>query len=431
MGSRTEFGLLARCAVLLLAATLWAPPSGAAGSLVPQHSEDLRPAFTRSSKGEVSTLEFTAFGRHFRLQLSRNPRFAQIAAGSAAQLYAGTIEGLPGSWARISVLDGLPRGMIWDGRELFIIDAGAEGVNDGAAGTVMYKLSDAVLERSVSLTDDVIDRPTDAGAGFDALVAELRVRTQALQAGAATEVVEISVLADAAFLARYPGETEARDAILTRLNNVDGIFSSQVGVALQVASIHLADDIMGGLSTSNDSNELLEDLGRLRRDSGALSATGLTHLFTGRDLGGETAGVAYELALCSPRYSASLTEAHDSVALDSLITAHEIGHLFGAPHDGTGQCASTPQDQFIMAPKLSTTVSTFSQCSLDQIDAVLDSFSCVVALPPAEPMPPSPSPPVPPPGDGGGEGSGGGGSLDLSLLALLFALRALRSRRRA
>jgi hypothetical protein len=34
-----------------------------------------------------------------------------------------------GSWARISVLDGLPRGMIWDGRELFIVDAGLDQIN--------------------------------------------------------------------------------------------------------------------------------------------------------------------------------------------------------------------------------------------------------------------------------------------------------------
>src|SRR5688572_9425059 len=162
--SGTLLRSLTRCAALLLAATAWSASSGAAGGLVPQHSEDLRPTLKRASKGDAATLEFTAFGRSFRLQLSSNQRLAQVAAGSSVQLYKGTLEGVPGSWARISVLDGLPRGMIWDGHELFVVDAAPEGVNYGAAGTVMFKLSDAVLERGVSFTGDAVEKPGDQTA---------------------------------------------------------------------------------------------------------------------------------------------------------------------------------------------------------------------------------------------------------------------------
>lgn len=427
--SRNSRGHLTRCAALLLTATTWPALSGAAGGLVPQHTEDLRPALTRASKGSAATLEFTAFGRGFRLQLSNNQRLAQFAAGSSVELYKGTLEGVPGSWARISVQDGLPRGMIWDGHELFIVDAAAEAVNYGAAGTVMFRLSDAVMEKGVSFTGDAVEKPGDAAAAYDAMIGELRASTQALQAGVATEGVEVSILGDASYLARYPSEAQAREAILTRLNNVDGIFSSQVGVELQVASVNIAGDITAGLSATTDSSALLEELGQLRRQTSALSATGLTHLFTGRDLDGDTAGIAYSLGLCSPRFASSLSMAHNSAALDTLITAHEIGHVFGAPHDGTEQCASTPQGQYIMTPVLSTSVTSFSQCSLDQINAVIDSYSCVVPLPSPGPTPPTPpAPPAPPPGDNGG---GGGGSLDPSLLLLLLALRAVRLLHRA
>jgi len=417
--SRTLRGLPTKCAALLLAAVALPPVSGAAGGLVPQHSEDLR--LRLSSKGSSATLEFAAFGRDFRLRLSHNPRLAQVAAGSSVSLYQGTVENMPGSWARISMVDGLPRGMVWDGHELFIVDMAEQGVNYGAAGTVMYKLSDAVLERGVSFAGDTVEAPRDPAAAYGAMVGELRSKTQALQSGTAADAVEVSVLGDAAFRARYASETQARDALLVRLNNVDGIFSSQVGVALQVVSVDIGGEHTDGLSATTDSSDLLQELGRLRQDSPALAATGLTHLFTGRSLDGETAGVAYTLSLCSRRYAASLAMAHDGAAIDSLITAHEIGHVFGAPHDGTEQCSSTPQNQFIMTPMISTSVTSFSQCSLDEINAVIESYSCVAPLRSTDP--PTPEPPATAPDV---DDDGGGGWLDPFLLLFLLALGAAR-----
>lgn len=419
---------LARRAALLLAAAAWAASSHATGGLVPQHAEELRPALTRESNNGDATLDFTAFGREFRLRLSDNQRLSRLAAGSAIRLYKGTLEGAPHSWARISILDGLPRGMIWDGHELFIVDSEPAAVNYGAAGTVLFKLSDAVLEQGAFFTGDAVE-PGDPEAEYDALIGELRARTQAAQAGVATQGVDISILGDAAYLARYSNEAQARDAILARLNSVDGIFSSQVGVELRVASVTLSGELTAGLSMTTDPSTLLEELAGIRRGSAELSGTGLTHLFTGRQLNGQTSGIAYLHALCSRRYAASLTVAHNSAALDALITAHEIGHVFGAPHDGAGQCASTPQNQYIMTPSFTgTSITSFSQCSLEQIDAVIDSYSCLVKLPPPDPMPPDP--PAPPPGtSGGGSGGGnGGGSLDASVLLFLLALHVMRRR---
>ncbi|HTU67787.1 MAG TPA: M12 family metallo-peptidase [Steroidobacteraceae bacterium] len=393
-----------------------------------QHTEDLRPTLTKASRGDAATLQFTAFGRDFRLQLSDNRHLAKLAAGSSVHLYQGTLEGVADSWARISIHDGLPRGLIWDGHEMFIVDAAAEAVNDGAAGTVMFKLADAAFEQGASFVGDTVEKPGKAAADYEALIGELRANALALQNGVATKGVELSVLGDAAYLARYPNEAQARDALLTRLNLVDGIFSSQVGVELQVVSVDLSADATAALSATTDPGTLLGELGRVRQQDAELSATGVTHLFTGRQLDGQSAGIAYTLALCSQRFGASLAMAHGSATVDALITAHEIGHVFGAPHDGTEQCASTPQDQYIMTPTLISPVTSFSQCSLDQINAVLDSYSCVKALPAPSPAPPET--PAPPPAESGSSGGGGGGGLlDPILLVLLLALTVARRAR--
>ena len=130
---------------------------------------------------------------------------------------------------------------------------------------------------------------------------------------------------------------------------------------------------------------LLSELGMLRRNSPELYSRGLTHLFTGRNLDGDTVGIAYTDTLCRQQYGVSLTEVNNrSSWIESLIAAHEIGHNFGAGHDGEGQCAGTPQGEYVMSPAVGQNASAFSQCSLNAMLPRVQSAQCVTALPPAD-----------------------------------------------
>jgi hypothetical protein len=105
---------------------------------------------------------------------------------------------------------------------------------------------------------------------------------------------------------------------------------------------------------------------------------------TGRDLDGSTVGIAYIRGLCSASFGASLSQGTFNNTQSALIAAHEIGHNFGAPHDGDANeaCASTG-NTFLMAPQLNGS-DQFSACSIQQIQSVIAGASCLTTYNPPD-----------------------------------------------
>lgn len=353
----------------------------------------------KTSSGGVTGASFNAYGRRFDLTLEKNSRLATAVAavspestGAAQNLYRGSIDGVPGSWVRLSAKGQTVRGMIWDGQDLYVVeladqlhDASDTALQAPAGSTVIFKLADAQIEDGASFceaSDNVgVQKGSDA---YKSMMKELAGMPAIMQATGATVRLELSVLGDVQFRTRYATEQQARDEILLRLNNVDGIFTSQLGVEIQVPSLQILDATTDTFSATTAASTLLDELGALRSQSAALRSRGLTHLFTGRNLDGNTVGIAYQGTLCRQQYGAGLTEATGRGSwIESLIAAHEIGHNFGAPHDGDAECAGTQQNVFLMSPSVNAGASTFSQCSLSVMRPKMQNASCVVSLPPA------------------------------------------------
>ena len=356
-------------------------------------------------------VSLSALGREYQMRLSVNPRVDRWAPPGGVHHYRGVLEGARHSWVRVSIAGESLRGVIYDGRELFAIEPDATG------GLAMFRMADMEFDPPLSFTGDTLAVPIQQSTPTGA---------PRLEALTPDRELEVSAVGDAAFRARFPSDAAARDAVLTRLNIVDGIFSAQVGIAINVASVNIADAVSDQLDASTDPPILLDSLGRLRQQTPALNSDGLTHLFTGRDLDGNSVGIGYDGVPCNARYSASLAEAHDDAGVDGLISAHEIGHVFGAPHDGDGACASTSATQFIMAPVLNPRATAFSQCSLDQMAPHVAAAKC---LQPVSSAPPPSTPPVETPAPPAGSG-GGGGATDPWLLAMLALSWGVAARRR-
>src|SRR5688572_20197671 len=281
----------------------------------------------------------------------------------------GRLAGLAGSWVRIARVGNGLEGAIWDGNDLYVVtSAGAieaaltTPLVAASSDTVLFRLSDAIngLPKGYCAVAPEAARSTSADVPalgqYKAMVAEIRTAATT----AAVEQLRVALIADSAF-ENLEGSASS-EVMLARLNTVDGIFSEQVGVLLVPSEVRLVPQGSDPF-TQTAASDLLRQLSDYRRTNPAIRAAGLAHLLTGKDLDGNTVGIAYIDTLCDQQRGASLSSNAQFSFYTALVMAHEFGHNFGAEHDGEpgSSCATTPAN-FLMAPSINGS-STFSQCS--------------------------------------------------------------------
>lgn len=358
------FGLLALLPALSIA------------DIVVSHFEPLQ-----ASSVSPTALRFDAMGRNFDLRLEINDRVLAglTAAGRPADIgvYRGQLANNPGSWVRIVVYAGMPRGLIWDGKEMFVIEAPGDSTLS-ATKAVIYRLSDShIVPGTMHCGNSSLAGNT--AAVWNKLAAENKVAI-ARAPGAVSEIT-MSAIGDYEFTIDKGGAAGAAAAITTRLNNVDGFFSEQVGVQISVQLIEAHGSPNDPFSDTTSSDVLLDELSNYRLQTPAHNAHGLTHLYTGRDFDTTTVGVAWRGTLCESYFGAGLSEGRSNALIDSLIAAHEIGHNFGAEHDGqAGSVCEAENGQFIMSPSINGS-QQFSACSVGVMQAEAAAASCVAGLP--------------------------------------------------
>lgn len=369
------------------------------GGVIVSHYEPLQRLSIRARDAALSekprsggpvTLNFDALGRSFELQLEPNTGLiAAATAGSPATdiaIYRGGIAGNPDSWARITVFGGMPRGLVWDGEQMYAIEAPGDSIVVSTE-PVIYRLADTFIEPG-TMTCGSLSLSGNGATIYRKLIGELG--TVVAQGPGAVSEIDVGAVGDFEFTTAQGGDLAAEAAIRARLNNVDGIYSQQIGVQINVPFVETFSDpaVPDPFTDETDPGLLLDEVATYRQDTAAQNSLGLTHLYTGRNLNGSTVGIAYSGGvpgtdvLCRTSVGAGLSEGNGSVVFDSLIAAHEIGHNFGAPHDGEAGslCEAEPQT-YIMAPSVNLSNNTFSDCSKQIMQANAAQASCVTALP--------------------------------------------------
>ena len=174
----------------------------------------------------------------------------------------------------------------------------------------------------------------------------------------------MTLVLDTEFQTSY-GSSAASQAIAEVLNVVQGFYAAQVGVDVYLYSLQpLSSD---GTLTDPDSNNLLTAFATCMT-GGAIPFAGDAHLLSGKDFDGSGIGLGYIGSLCSRNFSIAVVQSTFSTAGSGVVMAHELGHNFGAEHDGDGN--SCPSSGYIMQASVnfSSLPTSFSSCSLTYFD---------------------------------------------------------------
>jgi uncharacterized repeat protein (TIGR01451 family) len=327
------------------------------------------------------TASFQAFGKRFNLELLPNEQlFANLPLAQKQQLqqslhiYKGQLANTPGSWLRLNQQGTRFSGVVWDGKELYLIDrsdkvAAALGkqAHKKTAYQLIYKLSDTQSTGSCAVTGT----GKQAIHPFKALVKELQGHMVGL--AQAPRKLDTAIVTDTSFNQANPNP---QNAVIETMNVVDGIFSEQVKVNINVSEIRNLTN--NGSLTSNDAVTLLQQFSNYV-NAPSFKNPGLAHLLTNRNMMGNVIGIAYVRALCNKAFGVGLSQTNGAGVNGALVTAHEIGHNFGAPHDDEigSTCASTP-GTFLMNPFINGS-KQFSTCSLQQMQPSVSGAACITA----------------------------------------------------
>lgn len=297
----------------------------------------------------------------------------------------GEIVGLPGSVVAGSLVDGrldaaVRRGFddeLWMIQPLPVADAAGVDVGPGpGAGSglvhAVYRSTDVVGNGEVcgSVTPD---EPVPSGFGLTT------------SAASATKDCDLAVEADVSFYQANGSSIAATQADMESIvNNCEVIYLADVGVTYTISSSLIRTS--GDPYSTSDSAVLLNEFVSefLSTQGGATRDT--AHLFTGRDLDSSIIGIAYLSVICNQTFGFGLSESRftSNLASRTALTAHELGHNWGAGHcNGDSDCA-------IMCSGLggcSGVVSGFGGASISSIENHKSFASCL-------------SDPTPDPGDG-------------------------------
>lgn len=343
--------------------------------------------FTREgarSVGRPAGLRFRAFGRTYDLTLESNR--ALVAAGArlefvgdksgeealAPSTWIGRDAGHPDVEARLTVEGNRARGTIRSSEGTLVFEPSS--IEGAATGVHDVRRGEDVLAAAESLPCGADPREVVTPPAGDA-AAGMRGATRASEKN-----LGLSLVADAAFYRRFG--VHAAERMQALINEADGVFRGNFGIGLEIVQMVIyTSDAAQPFSANAMGNDLLNQLSAARAGdaSGVLGLGGVTHLFSGRGIGGPS-GIAWIAGVCDAHYGAGISSITSAPGyLETILVTHELGHNMGASHDGpSGYGCDTTTFGWIMWPLLDGgLLDEFSSCSRARVARQIPLAACI------------------------------------------------------
>ena len=317
----------------------------------------------------------------YRLIVQGEDGILRDAPAGATRTFRGTVTGRDGAIVAGSLLD--------DGLHLMIRHADGERVWMEPVATqlpiaspdtyLIYRSSDVAAHdgtcgmpgAEVNL-DAVLDRPE---------VAEALAQGGPISGGLC--VAELACDTDVQYFNDYGSVTAVENRITSIINTVNVQYESQVSITHSITAIVVRTAEPDPYSTS-DPEDLLCQFNQEWTNNQTGVQRDVAHLFTGRDLAGSVIGIASDIGgsgICVNQgsctggpfgpigsYCLSQSDFNGNFSCATDLTAHELGHLWGAFH------CSCPSNT--MNPGI-TCANSFSGGTIASIIAYRDTRSCL------------------------------------------------------
>jgi hypothetical protein len=149
------------------------------------------------------------------------------------------------------------------------------------------------------------------------------------------------------------------------VNTASAIFETQMSLKFTVGKNLFQTQTSVYPPSMTDSSTLLERFQSISEFNNLFPGTDVKILFSGKNFDENVIGLAYFGTACRNADDSYLLVQHLNEAIDPIITAHELGHIFGADHTSSG----------IMTTTLGSDIPTqFSSASLGQMQTYLNAF---------------------------------------------------------
>ena len=326
---------------------------------------------------EIDLAEHDLRAPDYRATVSRLGQAPLAVAPGRVSTYAGVVVNRGGGQARFTLNGRSVIGMIIAGEDRMFVEPMANYALDASPSEHVVYWARDVIPEAVPGTCATTEAHR-VGAAVDYAADGLSPLSLAQN-----RTVDLATETDNEYVTALGSAQAANDEIQSIMNQVEGVYQTEVFLAFRIVlqNTWAGSDPYSG--TTDPGTMLVEFRDYWNANFGG-TARDMAHQWTGRDMAGSTIGIAYVNVICNnPTFSYGVSQRYTSTPQKYILTAHEMGHNFGACHSDDTTCNPNtgPCNNTIMQSSVGTGL-TFCQFSRDQITSHVNSNpSCVPFVP--------------------------------------------------